>query len=120
MNQAERLRLRVESERRAGAGGGGRGFSEGLRDDIVRLVTHERARGESDEVIAGWLGVTTVTLRRWAPKGSRGAFQELVVVATETRTLPPAVPVVVVGPAGMRVLGLDVEGIVELWRRLGC
>ena len=120
MDRATKLRLRVDGERRAGSGGGGRGFSDGLRREVAEFVAKERAQGLSDERTAQRLGISAVTLRRWVPKASGASFCKVAIVPTESRAPSPAQPVFVVGPAGMRVVGLDVDGVAALWRRLAC
>ena len=64
--------------------------------------------------ISAELGVSWRTLSRWlAGKKSTPRFQPVQVVAPTKREL------VVHGPRGLRIEGIDVEGIAELVRRLG-
>ncbi|MEZ4311922.1 MAG: helix-turn-helix domain-containing protein [Polyangiaceae bacterium] len=87
----------------------------GLRYDArerARAVEYARRRlgqGTSKRAIAGELGIAAPTLERWM---AVSAFVPVELVE------PSRGSVVVHGPAGLRVEGLSLVEIAELWRRL--
>jgi transposase len=85
---------------------------------LISETTTRRKAGESVEAIGRDLGVPWKTLARWCStkRTRRAGFREVEVVVA-----PSAVPgtPLVHGPHGLRIEGLDVEGIAELVRRLG-
>lgn len=128
MEHANELKEWIERERRTGAGHGTHPFSTELRHRTITHIRDERRRGVADHVICAALGVSQQTLRRWSgprpprsrPRRPRGA---LVPVSLTRPALQPGVgrtPVIVAGPLQMRVGGLTLDELVELWRRLAC
>jgi transposase len=100
------LRQALASAERAGVG---RAYPRALRSRTAEYVHRRRSEGVGDEQIARELGISAVTCRRWA--GARtGSFAEARVVET-----PTAGSVVVHGPRGLRVEGLALEQVIELW-----
>jgi len=131
MEHASELRGRIRQERQVGAGHGQHPFSSDLRRRVVAFIRERRSDGVADHEIVRQLGLSQQTLHRWAgprPQRSqrRRARAALVPVAI-SRALPspsPQVPeastMIVAGPAQMRVAGLTLDQLVELWRKLAC
>jgi transposase-like protein len=110
--------LRKEVDR-LGARRRGRRVPEALRDAIVEHAAECHAAGMSGAHVARGVGITEWTLIQWRkayPQPQRASFLPVAVVE------PPRsvqMPLVVHGPAGLRIEGLDLGGIAELIRRLG-
>jgi hypothetical protein len=104
----------VRAGRTESAGGRVR-FTASARRAALDHIERRRGEGVSLAAAARETGVPYLTLRRWrAGARSRPAFRQVAVVAPERvgRGL------VVVLPSGLRVEGLDVDGVAELARRL--
>lgn len=93
-------------------GGPGRAFPREVRARAMTYVDRRRSDGATDQQIARELGIAAMTFRRWV--GSRTAAFRAVAVVDES----PSAPLVVHGPRGLRVEGLDLDHLVELWGRL--
>jgi transposase-like protein len=131
MERASELRVRIKQERRRGAGHGQHPFSPELRRRVVAFIHERRSDGAADHQIVAQLGLSQQTLHRWAgPRPQRNqrrpARGGLVPVAI-SRAVPSASPqvavasaMIVAGPAQMRVAGLTLDELVELWRKLAC
>lgn len=92
--------------------GPGRAFPGEVRARAIAYVDRRRSDGATDEQIARELGIPAMTFRRWV--GSRSAAFRAVAVIEEAASAP----LVVHGPRGLRVEGLDLDHLVELWGRL--
>lgn len=104
------LRRAVEA---LGERGRGRPYPKGLRDELMQYLRARRAAGAKLETIGAEIGVPWKTLSRWSgPQRRRKAFRRVEVVA-------PSAVVTVHGPHGVRIEGLDLDGLAELLRRLG-
>jgi transposase len=110
---AEQLRAQL---RGMGERGRGRRYPAGVREQVVSYVAARRAEGISLRVAAQELGMPWRTVRHWVQgRGRRGAaLRTLAIAAT-----PGASTVVVHGPHGLRIEGLDLDQIAELLLRLG-
>lgn len=98
--------------------GVGRPYPEAARRAAVRLAARRVAGGDALDDVALELGLSPVTLRRWQRRPAPAAtFVPVELVASPARE--PARGIVVHGPRGLRVEGLDVAGVAELVRRLG-
>lgn len=86
------------------------------RRRIVAQLERVRAAGFSYKEIAGEVGVSANTLMSWRYQDRHAASSRLqtVTVAIEERHGA----FVVHGPRGMRIEGLCVDAIAELWERL--
>lgn len=115
----EKLVAEFKAEvRNPGPRGAGRQYPPAARQLAVEFFRQRRAAGTSVEAISRELCVKRHTLVGWTA------------AAREVSTTPRFVPVNVVadattkssivvhGPAGVRVEGLDVAGVAELLRRL--
>ncbi len=131
MNEATELKDRIEQERRTGAGHGQHPFSAELRREAIAYIRKERRSGSADHVISDRLGVSLQTLSRWAGRrwrrGSARRTGGALVPVTIARAVQSSLPsgggdraMIVAGPAQMRVAGLTLDELVELWRRLAC
>ena len=90
-------------------------YPEDVKDWLIAETRARRKAGESLQTIGRDLAVPWKTLERWCSRRSarRSAFRRVEVVA------PPKEVLVVHGAHGVRVEGLDVDGVAELLRRLG-
>ena len=97
-----------------GPRGRGKPYPKGLLEQLVGYTVAKRREGLSIEAIGEDLGMSWRTLARWlgARTTARG-FRRVEVVEARRASL------VVHGPSGLRIEGLDIEGIAELVRRLG-
>jgi transposase len=99
-----------------GPRGRGKPYPKGLLEKILSYTVARRRQGAELLTVGAELGISGNMLGRWL--GARKAsprFERVQVAAgpAPTRTL------VVHGPRGLRIEGLDVGGVAELVRRLG-
>ena len=104
---------------------GYRVFSREARASAVEYATQRIAAGASAEEVWLELGLRDWTLQRWLQQARRKpietkpkGFARLEVRAKATTSLGS--PLVVHGPSGVRVEGLQVAEVAELFRRLSC
>lgn len=106
--------------------GRGRRYPKRLQKRVVEYYRLRSSQGLSDKEIAAELGILWKTLQRWqkqtaqAPNSTHApVFEPVHIVdppvdaATTTRNT-----LVVRGPAGLCIEGLDLDGLAELVRRL--
>jgi len=106
----DRLRRAVE---KIGARGRGVPYPKELRGQIVEYTRARRDAGVTLETIGKETGVPWKTLSRWSGASRRPkAFRRVEVVS-------PAAVLTVHGPHGVRIEGLDLDGLAQLLRRLG-
>jgi len=98
---------------------------EELRSEIARYASIERRRGAGVREIAGSVGVSPESIRRWTtsrtsiPRPTRTTSRALVpVVVREDRDDSDSRGVSLTAPGGYRVDGLTVAAAAELLRRL--
>ena len=108
------LKAALASAERVGAG---RAYPRALRARVAAYVIGRRDEAATDEAISRELGIAAMTFRRWAG-GRRAAFAVASVVGVTSTAPSAASPLVVHGPRGLRIEGLDVEQIATLWSRL--
>ncbi len=120
-----RLPERAKEFRAAQQALGARGRTTPYPPELRALaLTHlkeRRAAGTSLRVVATELEVGANTLRKWSGQGERPrAAVRRVLLTSPTRSKVPASPrtVLVHGPAGLRIEGLDVAMVAALWREL--
>jgi transposase len=102
--------------------GAGRRYSKGLRERILGYIEERHGEGISRTRACGELGLDWGNVHRW--KTGRAAspatsFRRVRVIATPDAVAARAPHLVVHGPGGLRIEGLDVQGVVELLRRVG-
>ena len=90
-----------------------------LRTPALRFVRARLAGGSSLTAAAAELGLGVDTVRRWQAGGRGRRLRRARVRPVVIVSAPPTAPALVVhGPAGLRVEGLDVVALAELLRRL--
>jgi transposase len=112
--EREAARFR-EAVKRAGRRGPGRRYPEDVRCRGVAYLRARQAAGAPLSAVLRELGVRRETLTGWAtpPDAAPGArFVPVTVVDA------PAGGIVVHGPGGVRIEGLDLAGLADLLRRL--
>lgn len=74
-------------------------------------------RGAGDKVVdlAEELGLSALTVRRWLKRESASLFRPISIFEARVESRGR---IVVHGPRGLRIEGLDVAGVAELLRRL--
>lgn len=106
------LKQALASAERSGVG---RAYPAAIRERAIAYVERRRAEGVADEAIGRELGISPMTFRRWV--GARhSAFALATLVVPEAAA--PSGALVVHGPRGLRIEGLDLTGVVALWERL--
>lgn len=118
--QAAEFRIAVAEE---GPRGRTTAYPVELRERAVRYV---RARIEHGGSMCGAceeLGIGTDTFRRWSaasmPRAAATPAFRPVAIAAMLTPPTPAAGLVVHGPGGLRIEGLDLPTLAELLRRLG-
>ena len=91
-------------------------IQEELRKAVAAHVMARHDEGENLTSLAEALGLSLITLQRWAKRENVAIFRPVSVV--EGR-IEGRGRVVVHGPRGVRIEGLDAAGLAELLRRLG-
>jgi len=98
-----------------GPRGRGRAYPKGLMGKLLSYTVARRRQGAKIVEVATELGMKFHTLSRWlGEKRPTASFERVEVVA------PPAPRMLIVhGPRGLRIEGLDLAGVAELVRRVG-
>jgi transposase-like protein len=125
MDLAERgadLRRRIAEERPEPVGGSR--FPAELRGEVEAYLRDRLAEGGTVHAVAKEVGVWQSTLRHWLSgvSGDPAAPALRPVSVVPSRRQPPRpspAAIFVHGPRGLRIEGLDLEGVAELLRRLG-
>jgi transposase-like protein len=109
-----------ESVKRLGARGRTTPYPAELRGEAVEYARERRGQGATWSLIAQELGLGIDSLTRWVElAGGHGDAQRFRRVAVKANETPAAVGALVLhGPGGVRVEGLDVGTVAELLRRL--
>ena len=96
--------------------GRGKRYPRALLEKMLSYTVARRRQGATLLAVGGELGMNWKTLARWVGERRAAPRFERVQVAA-----PAAAPrtLVVHGPRGLRIEGLDVDGVAELVRRLG-
>lgn len=118
--QAEVLRAALAKADRSGAGSP---YPEPLRRAAVNYHRQRQEQGASVRVVAAELGVSGLSLSRWSRHlahpgqgdSQHPGFRAIELVAEPARFCGP---LVVHGPRGLRIEGLTVADVVELFERL--
>ena len=126
LDSARRLRLQARSFENRGKPTGTR-YSPAFRAEVVRHARAQVREGVAVSRIARSLGLRPKTLTLWMRDMPASKLRTVRVVPGErdARALPSAAAVpaaeqrlVVVTPSGVRVEGLDVDGVVQVLRVL--
>ena len=116
---AERLRALLANADRSGSG---RPYPLKLRREVVAYVEARRGRGVGRVAAAREIGVSAFSVTRWTAAlghGVRSGFSEVMLAErSESAVSSETTGMIVHGPCGLRIEGLDVAGVAELWRRL--
>lgn len=121
MRNLKELRMQLEFERHSGRGRVGRGFSKELREQVREHIEGERKQGRTYAAIAEAIGLSLPTVASWSRRSpTPGTFHPLKVIGGGTGGAPRRAPITILGPLGTRIDGLELDEVVELWRRLGC
>lgn len=116
-----RIRKQLEAARQRSAGR--TQYPSELKAEVVVAAAALQDAGSSRQAASRELGLNPVTLSEWQRKAASeddgpDASMLPVAVITEREVLHNAQHPVVHGPLGVRVEGLDVEGVADLLRRL--
>ena len=91
-----------------------------FRTAAVALARTQLRRGHAVDRVAAVVGVTTPTLARWLRcRPVPPPLRPVAVMGDSPRDVTPASSIVLITPHGVRVEGLDREGIVTVLRALG-
>jgi len=117
-NMREELKEEVS---KLGPRGRGRPYPKGLLEKLLSYTVARRRQGAKLIEVAAELGLQNQALSRWLGEKRRGnRFDRVeVVVAAPAAAAPAASPIVVHGPRGLRIEGLDLASVAELVRRVG-
>jgi len=114
-----REELRVELSK-LGPRGRGRAYPKGLLEKLLSYTVARRRQGASIVEVAAEVGINFRTLARWLGVRKAARFERVDVVAAPVTTAASvAASIVVHGPCGLRIEGLDLAGVAELVRRVG-
>ena len=95
-----------------GRRGRGHPYPKAFQSTVVGYAQTRRTAGAGIEAIGEELGLPWRTIQRWMPPVRAKRFRPIEVVA-------PTSALVVYGPHGVRIEGLDLDGVADLLRRLG-
>jgi hypothetical protein len=106
--------------------GTGRRYPKRLQRRVVEYYRLRSSQGLSDAEIAAEVGIPWKTIQRWCeqspastPETDSSAFEPVQIVETVASPLPASRSTLVVrGPAGLCIEGLDLDSLAELVRRL--
>lgn len=113
-----REELKVELSK-LGPRGRGRAYPKGLLEKLLSYTVARRRQGASIVEVASEVGVNFRTLARWVGGRKTARFERVVVAAPVVAAAASPARIVVHGPRGMRIEGLDVAAVAELVRRVG-
>jgi transposase len=116
-NMREELKSEVS---KLGPRGRGRPYPKGLLEKVLSYTVARRRQGAKLVEVAAELALSDQTLSRWL--GEKRASKKFVqvVAAPAAVSLPMATLAIVVhGPHGLRIEGLDLAAVAELVRRVG-
>jgi len=100
--------------------GRGKRYPRALLEKMLSYTVARRRQGATLLAVGSELGMNWKTLARWLGERKAARFERVEVVATAPATaVPAAMSIVVHGPRGVRIEGLDIDGVASLVRRLG-
>ena len=118
----EDMREELKSEvAKLGPRGRGRPYPKGLLEKILSYTVARRRQGAKLVEVAAELGLHDQALSRWlGEKRAAKRFDRVEVVATTSATtVRVASTIIVHGPRGLRIEGLELATLAELVRRVG-
>jgi hypothetical protein len=110
----EELKIAIS---KLGEMGRGKRYPRPLLEKMLSYTVARRRQGATLLAVGGEIGMNWKTLARWVGERKTASRFERVQVAAPTAVTSAAL--VVHGPRGLRIEGLDVSGVAELVRRLG-
>lgn len=115
----EKMRQELKTElSELGPRGRGRPYPKGLLEKLLSYTVARRRQGAKLVEVATELGMQKQTLSRWlGEKRTAKRFDRVEVVAAPAA--PLAAPILVHGPRGLLIEGLDIAAVAELVRRVG-
>jgi len=115
----EKMREELKLELSAlGPRGRGRPYPKGLLEKLLSYTVARRRQGAKLVEVAIELGMQNQTLSRWlGEKRAAKRFDRVEVVAAPGASI--ATRILVHGPRGLRIEGLDIAAVAELVRRVG-
>ena len=116
-NMREELRVELST---LGPRGRGRAYPKGLLEKLLSYTVARRRQGASIVDVASEVGMNFRTLARWLGERKAARFGRVKVVAAPAASAAGAAPMIIVhGPRGLRIEGLDLVAVAELVRRVG-
>lgn len=97
--------------------GRGKRYPRPLLEKMLSYTVARRRQGATLLAVGGELGMNWKTLARWVGERKAARFERVQVAAPAAVAATPSL--IVHGPRGLRIEGLDVGGVAELVRRLG-
>lgn len=97
--------------------GRGKRYPRPLLEKMLSYTVARRRQGATLLAVGGEIGMNWKTLARWVGERKTASRFERVQVAAPAAVA--SATLVVYGPRGLRIEGLDVGGVAELVRRLG-
>jgi predicted transcriptional regulator len=95
--------------------GRGHRYPPELRKRVTAYAVAHHADGTTPREIGDELGMDSRTVERWLEKEHVSGFEQLIV---QQDAHAPAGRLVVHGPGGVRIEGLDLDALAELLRKL--
>jgi transposase len=114
--EAKELREQLATIERRGRG---RPYPPELRARVASYLVKRRAAGATLVGVGTELGMSWRTVERWSSPKPRASRATSLVRPVAIRAPPTPSAVVVHGPRGVRIEGLDVASLAELIARLG-
>jgi hypothetical protein len=99
--------------------GRGKPYPKGLLENVLSYTVARRRQGATLLAIGTELGMSWRTLARWLSGRARTRGFDRVEVIRPTIAPAAPRPLVVHGPRGLRIEGLDIDGVAELVRKVG-
>jgi transposase len=98
--------------------GRGKRYPRVLLEKMLSYTVARRRQGATLVAVGAEIGMNWKTLARWLGERRSTARFERVEVSSPTSVAALPAPIIVHGPRGVRIEGLDVGGVAELVRRL--
>jgi len=115
--ESEREELKQELST-LGPRGRGRPYPKGLLQRLLSYTVARRRQGAKLAEVATELGLNFGTLAHWVGERKSARFERVTVVAAPTTATQLPRGLVVHGPRGLRIEGLDLASVAELVRRV--